>query len=441
VKYFLPDSQDLVDPTFDFERESRSPGRLRQRDDLYTHELFTTPAIDGILVSKGIVDGSAGTGGRYTMAQRQRLVREGAREFFRVKRAASPLPIMGDCGAFTYVREEKPPYSVEDVARFYVDCQFDLGISVDHIILAFQATLGLKDAPRELRDRQSVTLQLARDFLVLNKRQRLPFAPIGVAQGWSPTSYAHAVGELQKMGYSYIALGGMVPLKTSEVEASLEAVAEVRRPNVKLHLLGVSRTDRLARFASLGVHSFDSTSPLRQAFKDETDNYWTLDREYSAVRIPQIQGNPDLQKAILSGKVHQQKARDAEQNALRAMAAFASRSTSLVQTLGVLRAYQDIWADPCRATTTREGERLERKNAERIERYREVLDERPWDACPCDICRALGYHVILFRGAERNRRRGLHNVWVFYRRLKRELGAPRRSISKHAVRLATEVNT
>ena len=29
--------------------------------------------------------------------------------------------------------------------------------------------------------------------------------------------------------------------------------------------------------------------------------------------------------------------------------------------------------------------------------------------------------MILFRGAERNRRRGLHNVWMLYRRLKREL--------------------
>ena len=48
--------------------------------------------------------------------------------------------------------------------------------------------------------------------------------------------------------------------------------------------------------------------------------------------------------------------------------------------------------------------------------------DRPWLRCPCDICRKLDYHVILFRGAERNRRRGFHNVWVFYRRLRRELG-------------------
>ncbi len=59
---------------------------------------------------------------------------------------------------------------------------------------------------------------------------------------------------------------------------------------------------------------------------------------------------------------------------------------------------------------------------DQTETYRETLEAAPWRECGCDVCEALGYHVILFRGAERNRRRGLHNVWVFYRRLLRELG-------------------
>ena len=55
--YFLPDSQDLVDPSFDFEREDRSETRMRYRDDLYAHQIFKRRAYDGLLVSKGIVDG------------------------------------------------------------------------------------------------------------------------------------------------------------------------------------------------------------------------------------------------------------------------------------------------------------------------------------------------------------------------------------------------
>ena len=442
MKYFLPDSQDLVDPTFDFERETRSIDRLRQRDDLYTHEVFSTPAIDGILVSKGIVDGTAGSGGRYTMAQRQRLVRDGSKEFFRMQNASTPLPIMGDCGAFSYVREETPPYTVEEVAQFYVDCRFDYGISVDHVILAFRAEWGMTDGPREMQERQQITLDLARDFLALQKRERLPFVPLGVAQGWSPSSYAHAVRQLQKMGYQYIAMGGMVPLKTNEIDASLEAVSKVKKADVALHLLGVSRTDHITKFAGFGVTSFDSTSPLRQAFKDETDNYWTLDREYSAIRIPQVQGNPALQKLILSGKIPQQKARSAETMALLTMKRFAERKASVADAIAALRAYDEVCADP---DETRDPQKLLKKNGERYERYREVLEDRPWDRCSCDICGALGHHVILFRGAERNRRRGLHNVWAFYRRLRRELGlpvaaaAPKRTRTNRSA--APEVNT
>ena len=52
---------------------------------------------------------------------------------------------------------------------------------------------------------------------------------------------------------------------------------------------------------------------------------------------------------------------------------------------------------------------------------RTVLEDQPWKRCPCQICRHLGIHVVLFRGAERNRRRGFHNLFVTYRRVHAEL--------------------
>ena len=59
VRFFFPDSQDLVDPSFDFETEQRSEHRVRHRDDLYAHEFFAEPPLDGLLVSKAIIDGTA----------------------------------------------------------------------------------------------------------------------------------------------------------------------------------------------------------------------------------------------------------------------------------------------------------------------------------------------------------------------------------------------
>lgn len=51
----------------------------------------------------------------------------------------------------------------------------------------------------------------------------------------------------------------------------------------------------------------------------------------------------------------------------------------------------------------------------------DVLTDRPWKHCPCEICRRLGVHVIIFRGAERNRRRGFHNLFVFNNQLQGHL--------------------
>ena len=149
---------------------------------------------------------------------------------------------------------------------------------------------------KDWKQRQEITLELAGDFLTEHKKRGSRFTPLGVAQGWSPASYAYSVEQLQNLGFSYIAMGGMVPLKTHEILACLERVNQSRHPDTRLHLLGITRCEQVREFARFGAASFDSTSPLRQAFKDLKDNYWTLDRTYSAIRVPQVQANPSLLK-------------------------------------------------------------------------------------------------------------------------------------------------
>jgi hypothetical protein len=402
MKFFFADSFDVVDPSFDFELESRSSERIRHRSDTYAHQLFTTPAYDGLLVSKGIVDT-----GRYSLAQRHRLLRIGAKEFLRTRVAGwGELPVMGDCGAFTYVREEKPPVTVDDVLRFYTDCDFDFGISVDHVILAYQPAWddSASGPPAAIRERQELTLTLAAEFLAKHRSGGLRFVPLGVAQGWSAQSYRQAVRALQDIGYRYIALGGMVGLKTREILECLEAIQEVRRSETDLHLLGVTRLEQLGHFRRYGVVSFDSTSPLRQAFKDADDNYYTLDRNYTAIRVPQVEGNPRFQKLILAGKIPQERARALEQACLVALRRFDAKELSLDDTLEVICSYEKLH-DPAH---------------DHHQAYGDILANRPWSSCECDICKEIGFHVAVFRGAERNRRRGFHNLWVFYRRLQLE---------------------
>lgn len=208
------------------------------------------------------------------------------------------------------------------------------------------------------------------------------------------------------MGYTYVAVGGLVPLKTRDILACLKAIGAVRRPECRLHLLGVTRTDQIETFAAHGVVSFDSTSPLRQAFKDDRDNYYTLDRAYTAIRIPQVEGNPRLQRRIRAGQVSHDTAQRLELACLAMFKAFDSGAASIRDLLEVLHRYEELY-DP---------------GTDRRVAYRETLEAEPWKDCPCEVCRALGYHTIVFRGAERNRRRGFHNLWVFYRRLHHGLG-------------------
>jgi hypothetical protein len=408
VKFFFPDSQDFVDPTFDFHLESRSATRVRQRDDLYPHEVLSAPPYDGMLVSKAVVDGHGGGAGKYTSAQRHRFMRVGVRDYFRLNETS--LETMGDCGAFTYVKERRPPFTAEEVADFYGDCGFDYGLSVDHIILAYRADLDrqfpeLQSAPKEWRERQELTLELADQFLNYHRKKKFRFIPVGIAQGWSPDSYSYAVTELQKLGYSYIAFGGFVPLKTQEVLACLERASKVRKPTTAFHLLGITRCENVELFASYGVTSFDSTSPLRRAFKDDKDNYYTPSTKYTAVRVPQIDANPRLLRRIQAGQVRQERARELEHKCLAALDRFDSHGGNLEETLAYLREYEEL----------HDGV------TDRSQVYRKTLVDRPWKDCPCAICKKIGIHVILFRGAERNRRRGFHNLFAFYNTLHHHL--------------------
>ena len=405
MRFYFPDSQDQIDPSFDFETEERSLFRIRQRDDRYAHEVLSPPPYSGMLVSKAMVDGVAGGAGRYSAQQRQRLYRVGVREFFRLN--GEPIDTMGDCGAFTYVREDVPPYSVDEVIDFYESVGFDAGISLDHVILGFDLKAGLDDdgvEPRWKR-RRELTVELASEFLTRHRERGCSFEPIGVAQGWSPLSYAASVADLEAIGYTRIAIGGMVAQKTDEIRAVLAAISKAKSSDTRLHLLGITRCERIPEFATHGVTSFDSTSPFRQAFKDDRDNYYTLDGSWVALRVPQVEGNAKLQRRIQAGEVDQALARRLERAALTQLAAFDRGETDVDAVVAALRAY----------------EALHDEKRDRSETYRAVLEAAPWRDCDCEICSDAGIQVIVFRGTERNKRRGFHNLHVFAKRLEREL--------------------
>lgn len=400
MKFFFADCLDQIDPGFDFERDEYSPNRRVQRDDVYPHEYFDTPPYDGILVSRAIL-GDKSSKGKYTTAQSMRFKREGAHSFLRYN-PSSGGAIMGDCGAFSYLKEDVPPYSVPEMVQYYEECGFTHGVSIDHVILGYSEQYHLSDfVPEDWKRRYTLTLRLAEEFLRYCKNHNASFQPIGVAQGWSPESYREATRQLIDMGYDYIGIGGMVPLSASQIHHVLEAVREVAPSAVRLHLFGFTKVHNIGEFMKYGIESFDSTSPMIRAFKDARSNYLLGKEWYCSIRIPSADENRRFKEEILAGNKNQQKLRDLEKASLTALRLYAAKKLEIEQALSTIVKYG-----------------LEFTDKVPIERYRKVLADRPWDQCQCRICRDSGVEVIIFRGSNRNRRRGFHNLWEFYRQLR-----------------------
>lgn len=413
MKFIFADSLDFVDPAYDFVADRSSASRKPYWDDAYPHEILGYAPYDGILVSRGIV-GDHRISGKYSQAQAMRFRRVGAREFLRLNSPKfADLQLFGDCGAFTYANQYEPPYTPADTVAFYDDCGFTHGCSVDHIIFDFEEGLkGLEGGSDEARRRYDLTLSNARSFLD-EARQSGRFTPMGVVQGWSPTSMAAAARSLKVMGYRYIAIGGMVPLKSDQIKACLQEIRDAA-PDLEMHVLGFAKANEIGSFAPFNITSFDTTSPLIRAFKDAKQNYYlrtaseTLNY-YTAIRIPQAIENARLQRLVREGTFRSEDLTRLEGEALSSLRAFDRRECKVTDVLTPVLRYNAVVA------TDRPYEEVaDTPTMKKLEvAYRRTLQDRPWERCACPICQSAKVEVAIFRGSNRNKRRGIHNLGVF----------------------------
>lgn len=422
-RFLYSDSLDMIDPAYDFERERSCPDRTDPfNDDVFAHEYFGKAPYDGILLSYATVGhpGETSAGGRYSLGRQMRLRREGAHRFFRCGDMPADWMMMGDCGSFSYARDAVPRWSVEAVLGFYDDCQFTHGCSLDHIVFSFDETVsGLAGGTPQDRFRFDVTLENAELFL-RGARDVPGLTPIGVVQGWSPASMAEAARRLVDMGYDYLALGGMVPLKVPQIKSALRAVRDAV-PDVRLHILGFAKPDNIREFGAFGIDSFDTTSPVLRAFKDARSNYLLVGDDgsvehYTAIRIPQAIVNRDLNNLSRTGLVRQEDLQRLEAEALRAVRGYEAGFVGLEQTLDAVMSYSEAGIDA--ADSRAEGARASLPGAASRSgiraRYERTLVSRCWERCGCRSCSELGVEVMLYRGLQRNKRRGFHNLEVFH---------------------------
>jgi hypothetical protein len=393
--YLIPDWDDQVDPDYDFATDTHAGGSADWSNQVYAHQLYPEPNYDGIVISKVVAEASR--------RKKARVNELGVHRFLRVP---PEFFVMGDCGAFGYIKQETPPYTTEEILDYYTRLGFNAGVSVDHLIVS--ATEGQR------RQRYDLTVQNAEDFLRGHRRRRLRWEPIGAVQGWDADSYAEAARRTVAMGYRYIALGGLVRSSTPEILGIVRKVHEVVPASVKVHLFGLARLGALTAFADLGVRSVDSSSYLRQAWMRTKTSYVLDGDAYAALRIPEWAtrlraGDAPVSPERLAGL---------EREALRAVRAYAGRACSLDGCLNALLEYDRYVTGP----------RVDLGGL-----YRRTLAERPWERCGCRVCRTWGVEVIIFRGNNRNRRRGFHNTYVFYNLFQRILAGEPVVVQEHDV--------
>ncbi|SMP32053.1 tRNA-guanine family transglycosylase [Laceyella tengchongensis] len=390
-RFFMPENDDRVDGDYDFIRDYSDPNRNPLLNDVYAHDLYGSPQYDGVLISKVNIDATK---------RKRELIKEmgGLHNFLRLPLS---IPIMGDCGAFSYFSQEEPPYNTAEILEYYDQYRFDIGVSIDHLIVG-----SIEKDESERARRYEITLKNAREFIEMHKERGYKFTPMGVVQGWDPFSFRSAVEEVISMGYKHIALGGLAKDKSEKIFEILKEISPIiPDDSYRVHLFGVARSPEIMDvFSKLGVTSFDSASPLRRAWLGTGHNYHAVSgKHYAAIRIPEAKGIR-IQKRMEQIGMSLEDLQAMEQKALDALRAYDQGSLDLETTLNVIMEYDKLV-----------GEGRDRH----WDLYKEVLEDKPWKECDCSICKEVGVEVIIFRGNNRNRRRGFHNTFAYYEQLKR----------------------
>jgi hypothetical protein len=381
IRYFIPEWDDLVDPDYDFARDIHSGGSGDWSNEVYAHQLYPEPNYDGILISKVVAEKSK--------KKKERINSLGVHRFLRVPRE---FPIMGDCGAFGYIGEKNPPYSTAEILDYYTRLDFDYGVSIDHLCVASNES--------EWRYRYELTIDNAAAFIREHRKLGLDWTPVGAVQGWSPKSYADAAAKMVKMGYKYLGLGGLVRTQTPEIIRIMQAVREKVPSDVEIHLFGLARLGALPVLEKLGVSSVDSASFLRRAWMGTGQNYLTDRGEFvAAIRIPEAEKSFRAKRMVAEGRASLDQVKRMEKACFKAMLEFDAGKVSVRQACDVLEEYDQLITP-------------DRKSTRPL--LEQALEDAPWKRCKCAICQKDGIQVIIFRGNNRNRRRGFHNTWLFY---------------------------
>jgi hypothetical protein len=318
--------------------------------------------------------------------------------------------LFGDCGAFSYINEDQPTISVEQAVSLYDLYGFDFGASVDHIPASqINCNAGKRMlSEQERRARVEITRKNAELFIRIARQRKVVFNPVGTIQALTPEAYSESVYRYHDLGYRHMAIGGLVPLSDTEIEKIVKAVS-VAADNLKdrpwIHLFGIFRPKLQKRFRELKVDSFDSATYFRKSWLRSDQNYLGADGEwYAALRVPMTKDGR-TRKRLEEAEADIEQLEREEREVLKLLNLFDKDQAKTDDVLDALVSYDQ------HLTRSSESQSMQQS-------YRRTLEARPWRSCDCPFCKGIGIHVVIFRGANRNKRRGAHNTLMLYGSLK-----------------------
>lgn len=410
--YFLPDWDDMLDEHYDFETDRFSAPNKADRSEVHSTRLMGADRMcDGVLVSLAQHVGASSKGvlKKFADTHEGNLKPEPMRERFGL---SQDQWVFGDCGAFSYVREDEPAMSPERALAMYQLYGFDLGASVDHIpVPAIKTPNGKRVfTEQEQQGRMEITREYADQFIRLHKKRKYSFVPVGIIQGTNPETYAEQLGDYARMGYDHIAIGGLVFRSDKEIFAVMQEIdrerKRLKREDLWIHLFGVYRPKIHRDLRELGARSFDSATYFRKAWLRSGQNYLKADGEswHAAIRIP-MTADPRTRKRLEASNLPLDELERLEKQALTALHEYGKRRLALEPTLEAVEAYDFLLT------------RSEDHGFNLMPSYRRTLEDRPWEKCSCPVCEHLGVNVVIFRGSNRNKRRGAHNTAMLYKKV------------------------
>ena len=193
---------------------------------------------------------------------------------------ASPRRLFADCVAFQYVDLETPMLDGVEVDanlawKLYKERHIDINYKWDGILLCSPDHIVSKDMDdKSTKGRLEFTQNNAEPFLKLSKSIENVTA-VGVIHGRNPKERLEQYEYFKKLGYEYVAFGGMVPHSTDlpkvlHIIAGIKdpenplidkssILARCRKDGIKVHIFGLNSLDYVRWWHRLDIDSFDGS--------------------------------------------------------------------------------------------------------------------------------------------------------------------------------------